>query len=203
MGAIEWVLFDLGGVVLHVDQSNVFERLSAVSSLPAPMVERLMLGAEQSWRDFGEREIAPSELAATVNRVLNTSLSVDVVVCAFNAELGAQIDATVELLPNLRRRTQVGCLSNTNSIHWDELLRSYPCMNLFDRRFASQLLGLQKPDKAIYERVGGLLGVKPQTILFFDDREENVVSAHRVGWNARHYTGHQSLLAGLQEFSLL
>jgi len=203
MGAIEWVLFDLGGVLLQVDQLKIFERLSAVSKLPPPIVQRRIVDAQEFWRDFGVREISPSQLTATVNRILTSSLSEEVVVCAFNAELGAQIDSTVAVIPSLRHRTQVGCLSNTNSIHWDELLRSYSFMNLFDRRFASQLLGCEKPDKIIYEKVEGLLRVKPQSILFFDDREENVVSAHRVGWNARHYTGHPSLLLGLQEFSLV
>ena len=54
---------------------------------------------------------------------------------------------------------------------------------------ASHLLGLLKPDEAIYrafERASGFDGTdgRPEEILFFDDLEENVEAARACGWSS-------------------
>ena len=76
-------------------------------------------------------------------------------------------------------------------------------MENYDRRFASQILGCAKPKSIVYEKVEKLLGVPPRAILFFDDRQDNVEAASRLGWNARLYRGHEGLLADLSSASLL
>jgi len=203
MRKISWVLFDLGGVLLEVNQAAVFDRLGAVTGLPPAEVAQRLTAAKEGWQRFTISEVTPEQLATWVGEVLGARIVESVAVQAFNAELGPEIRTTSAPLPELRRRTQVGCLSNTNSIHWDELLRSYDFMNNFDRRFASQLLGCAKPDRIIYDRVVGLLNIKPDEILFFDDREENVYSARQAGWNAYVYKDLHQLSETLREFSLL
>jgi putative hydrolase of the HAD superfamily len=161
------------------------------------------MAAREVWHSFTISEVTPAYLSSKVGEILGTQIAQSVVIQAFNSELGPEISSTTKILPSLRTRTQVGCLSNTNSIHWDELLRSYSFMGEFDRRFASQLLGCAKPGREIYEKVVGLLRVKPHDILFFDDREENVLAARQLGWNARLYTNSDSLESDLREFSLV
>lgn len=199
MSSVEWVLFDLGGVLVEVDQPKIFAALGAEAQMPPAEVEARLKAAVHLWNPFIEREFTPAELARLVNGLLGSSLSDAVVVDAFNAELGDTISSTAEVLPGLRKRAQVGCLSNTNSIHWDKLLRDYEWMGHFDRRFASQILGCAKPKAEIYEKVQALLGARGRSILFFDDRQENVEAAARLGWNARLYAGHEGLLNDLAE----
>ena len=193
MSKIEWVLFDLGGVLVEVHQPRIFSALADRCSLTPQEIESKLKAAIHLWNPFIEREFTPSELTQLVTRLLDSQHSEQDVVDAFNAELGETISSTAELLPELRRKTQIGCLSNTNSIHWDRLLSSYGFMNHFDRRFASQILGCAKPKSIIYEKVEKLLGVAPRSILFFDDRADNVEAAARLGWHARLYTGHAGL----------
>ena len=203
MSKIEWVLFDLGGVLVEVEQPRIFSALSEETGLAAAEVKARLKAAIHLWNPFIEREFTPRELAQLVNGLLSANLTEQQVVEAFNAELGATIQPTAELLPGLRHKTQVGCLSNTNSIHWDRLLSAYDFMGQFDRRFASQILGCAKPKSIVYEKVEKLLGVPPRSILFFDDRQDNVDAAARLGWHARLYNGHERLLADLTAASLL
>lgn len=203
MSKIEWVLFDLGGVLVEVEQPRIFSALSQGCGLPAAEVEERLKSAIHLWNPFIEREFTPGELAQLVNGLLSAHLTEQQVVDAFNAELGETIQSTAELLPGLRRKTQVGCLSNTNSIHWDRLLSAYSFMGNFDRRFASQILGCAKPKGIVYEKVEKLLGVPARSILFFDDRQDNVDAALRLGWNARLYKGQEGLLADLTAASLV
>src|SRR5580692_885313 len=51
----------------------------------------------------------------------------------------------------------------------------------FDRRFYSCRLGLAKPDPAVFEAVLADLGATPQSVLFIDDRAENVLAAGAPG----------------------
>ncbi|MFN4894431.1 MAG: HAD family hydrolase [Pseudomonadota bacterium] len=203
MKRVEWVLFDLGGVLVEVEQSRIFEGLAAKTGIDTKTVGQALLTGSPLQTEFIVREYLPSRLTSEVNRVLGTSLSEGEVVAAVNAELGKTIETTAQLLPDLRSRVKIGCLSNTNSVHWDHLLKAYDFMGLFDRRFASQMLGYAKPGKEIYTTVVEHLGVAPQQILFFDDKLENVETALKLGWHARIYQDHQGLLAHLDEFGLL
>jgi len=202
MNEIAWVLFDLGGVVLRVDQSKIFNELARISMRSPHEIKARLEVSPQFWAEFVIKECTPQELAQQVNTLLGTSLPEEDIQRAFNAELGSPIESTCSLLPVLRQKIAIGCLSNTNSIHWQHMLCHYEMMQHFDRRFASQLLGYAKPNDAIYQRVSAHLGVRPAQILFFDDREENVAAATRLGWNACLYDGHEGLLGELRRFGL-
>jgi HAD superfamily hydrolase (TIGR01509 family) len=203
MNQISWLLFDLGGVLLRVEQSRIFEELAKLTQRTPDVIKSALVSAEPFWSDFVVREYSPAELAEQVNSLLATRLSISEVEAAFNSELGEPITSSLELLPILRQRVNIGCLSNTNSIHWDCMLQEYEMMRHFDRRFASQFLGHAKPAAEIYKKVVEHLGVMPNQILFFDDRSENIAAASRLGWNASLYHSHADLLSVLREFKLI
>lgn len=203
MKRVEWVLFDLGGVLVEVEQSRIFEGLAKKTGIHPREVHALLVKAIPLHSDFIIREYLPSHLTALVNAALGSSLSEREVVAAVNTELGQTITTTAALLPALRSRVKIGCLSNTNSIHWDHLLSQYEFMSSFDRRFASQIVGHAKPGREIYTEVARHLGVAPHDILFFDDKAENVDTAQQLGWHARVYRGHAGMLVDLAEFGLV
>jgi HAD superfamily hydrolase (TIGR01509 family) len=203
MKRVEWVLFDLGGVLIDVDQSRIFAGLAVQAGLDQTEIRAKVLAKFPLQDEFIVQEYLPDRLTKEINQSLGTSLTQEQVVNAFNAELGNTIETTAQLLPMLRTRTKVGCLSNTNSIHWEHMLRSYSFMSHFDRRFASQIIGHAKPGAQIYRSVLELLDAMPQQLLFFDDKQENVDAAARLGWHARLYSGHSGLMAELKEFGIV
>jgi HAD superfamily hydrolase (TIGR01509 family) len=75
------------------------------------------------------------------------------------------------------------CLSNTNASHWERLHSSDAFLRI-RRRHASHLLGLVKPDAAIYRAFERDTGAAPADIVFFDDLPENVDAARACGWTA-------------------
>jgi len=202
MKRVEWVLFDLGGVLVNVDQARIFTNLARNSGLDPDFVKEQLLRAVPLNSDFITKEYLPKQIAREVNVALGTSLSETQVVESINAELGETIGSTAELLTSLRSKVRIGCLSNTNSIHWDRLLNCYSFMSEFDRRFASQIVGHAKPGARIYIEVAKHLGVSGNEILFFDDREENIEAALKLGWHAKLYREHGNLISDLGEFGL-
>jgi putative hydrolase of the HAD superfamily len=97
----------------------------------------------------------------------------------------------VELLDRLSASdVPTACLSNTNDPHWrlmaDPSSHTYFPFHKLTHAFASHLVGLRKPDDAIYAHVERATRVPGERIVFFDDVEENVEGARRRGWRAYH-----------------
>ena len=107
---------------------------------------------------------------------------------------------------------QTACLSNTNARHWNMIRGQDACpaslpMNRLNHHFTSHLIGVMKPDSAIYEYVEQATGINASGIVFFDDRQDNVESASNRGWQG-HHIDHTSdsvvqMTAVLQENGLL
>ncbi|HEY3930134.1 MAG TPA: HAD-IA family hydrolase [Candidatus Koribacter sp.] len=57
--------------------------------------------------------------------------------------------------------------------------------DLFDREFYSCRIGIAKPDIGFFKFILGELRVQPGSVLFIDDREDNVTSAIAAGLQAR------------------
>jgi len=71
----------------------------------------------------------------------------------------------------------------------------------FDRRFYSCRLGLAKPDPAVYQAVLDDLGATPESVLFIDDRAENVLAATALGLQAVRFTSAEDLPAQLDDWA--
>ncbi|MEI7658810.1 MAG: HAD-IA family hydrolase [Phycisphaerae bacterium] len=88
---------------------------------------------------------------------------------------------------------ETALLSNTNAAHWRRHLPrpgggdpDYPTAGLLRHRHASHLLGLAKPDEAIYVAFERATGFSGPEILYFDDLAENLEAPSRLGWRCVH-----------------
>ncbi len=105
----------------------------------------------------------------------------------FDAWLLGPFPGTEDLLRQLKAKgIRTACLSNTNPPHWRTLRGDnlYESMALLDHHFASCDIGASKPALEAYRHVERRTGVDPASIIFFDDREENVTAAVSAGWTA-------------------
>ena len=78
-------------------------------------------------------------------------------------------------------RARVGCLSNTNAVHWEQMQRNWGLGQLFDVRFLSHEMRLLKPDREIFERVSTVAGCANEQVVFLDDTSVNVEQADARG----------------------
>ncbi len=102
------------------------------------------------------------------------------------------IDRSVDLLRALRRGgVPVFALSNFGIQSFELAVTHYPFLEEFDRRFISGHMEVVKPDPRIYERVEAECGLAPQTLLFTDDRADNIAAAAARGWQTHLFTGPQ------------
>jgi putative hydrolase of the HAD superfamily len=84
------------------------------------------------------------------------------------------------------------------------LIRQEQWMGVVDVLVFSGEVGLTKPDRAIFTLLQDQLGIdRPEQVIFFDDREENVDGAGIIGWDARLWAGHRVAAEALVALGLI
>jgi len=99
---------------------------------------------------------------------------------AMHQGVGPFYEETLETMSWLRKEgIEIGLLSNA----LPNLADTGQTLAAEDKIFVSYELGLLKPDKAIYQSVLAKLNVKPEEVIFIDDKRENVEAAKSLGIN--------------------
>ena len=192
------LLFDLGGVL--VDNTG-FERLGSLLPAPtdAPTIKERWL-ASPSVRRFELGRAEPSEFALEFIAEWQLRLSPEAFLDEFTSWPRGINPGARDALRTLRQRYRVGCLSNTNVLHWQ---RFGGFADDFDIALASHCLGALKPDAAAFEHALAACGMPAAAICFFDDSAANVHAARRFGMHAFHVEGTAALLDVLRGEGLL
>lgn len=102
------------------------------------------------------------------------------------------IPHSVRLLRALRsNRVPVFALTNFGVQNFDYATSVYPFLNEFDRQYVSGRMKAVKPHQPIYEMVEADCGLSPSTLLFADDRIDNIETAQARGWQTHHFVDAQ------------
>ena len=100
------------------------------------------------------------------------------------------IDRSVRLLRALKAaEVPVFALSNFGIQTFDIAKPAYPFLTEFDRSYISGHMGVIKPDADIYQMLEDDCGLDPTTLLYTDDRIDNIAAARARGWQTHVFTG--------------
>jgi len=199
MAAFDFLLFDLGGVL--IDFAG-FEELSRLVPGSLGRVEvRSRWIASPSVQRFERAEMTPREFARGVVREFELELSLEEFIDAFVDWVRGPYPGARSLLGRLQRTSRLACLSNSNELHTPLHRRSME--PLLDRYYFSDELGLVKPEPEIYQHVIRDLDVPPRRIAFFDDTPVNVRAAREAGIVAFEVDGIAELETQLQCLGVL
>ena len=201
MGKIEAVVFDIGNVLIEWNPERLYDAaigedrrralfaavdldgMNARIDLGAPFRETIYTMADRhpDWQD---------EVRLWHDRWIEMASPV--------------IDHTVRLQRALRAKgVPVHALTNFGVDSFELAETHYPFFAEFDQRFVSGVLEVMKPDPKIYEIVEDRTGHAPDTMLFTDDRADNIEAALARGWQAHLFEGPKGLAARLVSEGLL
>lgn len=79
----------------------------------------------------------------------------------------------------------------------------YDFLTEFDRSYISGHMKVIKPDAQIYAMLEEDCGLAPETLLFTDDRADNIAAAAARGWQTHHFQGPEGWAARLVAEGLL
>ncbi|ADK80492.1 HAD family hydrolase [Sediminispirochaeta smaragdinae] len=107
------------------------------------------------------------------------------------------VDASmVDVIDRLRRTGhRVVCGTNTIASHYEHHVKAGD-YGVFDKVYASHIMGLAKPDPQFFRYILKKEGATAAETRFTDDLEENVKAAQGIGIRSHRFTGR----AGLESF---
>lgn len=187
MPPINAVVFDLGNVLVEWHPERTFDSLIGAE-------RRKALFAAVDLMGMNERVDLGADMASAVRELADAHPDWQDEILLWNKHwpdmLAPDIPDTAVLLRALRRRgVAVHALTNFGDGTLDIADRLYPVLTEFDQRFVSGRLGVMKPDHAIYALVEQGIGLDPGTLLFTDDRPENIAAAAARGWQVHLFEG--------------
>lgn len=112
------------------------------------------------------------------------------------------LEETVQFIRQLKKNSRVVCGTNTLESHYLVHVERGDYA-LFDKTYASFLMGCAKPDLSYYQLILKAEGVKPEDAVFIDDRIENVEAAASLGIHAFQFTTIEKLKQDLENSKLL
>lgn len=187
MQGIKNIIFDLGGVILNLDNQLTEQAFVAMGAKNF----RNYFGhghAASFFSDYETGHISDRQFIDSLKELTGTAASDDQVVGAWNALLRDFPPERIGLLKKLASRYRIFLFSNTNALHLTAFRQLYrdafgegSLDEHFEKTYYSHLLGLRKPDKASFEHIlkeNGLIGSET---LFVDDALVNVEGANQAG----------------------
>jgi putative hydrolase of the HAD superfamily len=195
------ILFDLGGVLIKlVGVPRMMELMKQRFSVPglwekwlASPAIRLFESGKSTVEEFGEQIVAEFEIDILPSRYLEE----------FAKWPAGKYPGVNALLASVKKCAPIGCLSNTNVLHWNRMVSEMDFIHLFDYTFPSHLTGCLKPDIDAYVHAAKQMGIRPDEALFFDDNRINVEGAQKAGMDAIEVHGVAEAQAHLASIGLI
>jgi putative hydrolase of the HAD superfamily len=190
MPDVHLIVFDLGRVLIRICDS--WEHACEVARLPVKLPQRdeaMRAALLDAVIAMETGRIDTPEFCRRAAKVFSVEPShIESILDCYLIGAYPGVD---ELLAQLSSNGVVtACLSNTQAEHWMQMFdprhRAALPMHRLKHRFASHLLGMRKPEDAIYAHVERATGFAGPAVVFFDDMVENVEAAAKRGWRAFH-----------------
>jgi glucose-1-phosphatase len=197
---IDVVLFDLGGVLFDPGGVAPMRALSGIDD------------EEELWRRwlscpwvraFESGHCSKEEFATGLVDDWRLEIEPAAFLQAFAGWPTGPYPGAEELLRATREFLPVGCLSNTNGLHWTEHFSRWSVLGELDYCFLSFELGQVKPDREIFELVAARLDAPAKRVLFIDDNAINVEGAASVGFEAVRAQGVDEARGALRSLDVL
>ena len=176
------IVLDAGRVLVDIDPDIVLRDLSRRSGrelgMPPPddldtMFLPLYVG-ERSW----------PELLGTINQALGISIKYDEWREIWCSIITGEVPEMRQALSELKGEFTFVAFSNTDEVHWNYILGTYPIFQLLDGWVVSFEEGMMKPDPGMYKRVVDRYCAGRPPFFYTDDRPRYVEEARRQGWDA-------------------
>ncbi len=177
------IIFDLGGVILNLDQERTirsFKRLNLdldVVNDKLPIFKHYEIG-----------KVDTETFIQTLKAELKGNASELEIEKAWNNMILNVPNERIEILKYLKTKYKIFILSNTNELHIQEFVtifkKDHPTEsweNLFDKIYYSHQIGLRKPDLAAWKIILEENNLIPSETIFIDDTLMHHKAAETLG----------------------
>lgn len=195
---IRVILFDLGGVLLHLRDAGDHFGLGGDNT---DFLERWV--HSDAVREFESGIAGFDDFAARIVQEVGLPYDAEEFLRRFHAWPVHLYAGVPELLERLAEGYRCALLSNTNAVHWGRADIAGVLESRFDKLFLSYETGIVKPDRAAFDQVSAHYGCSPREILFVDDTPTNITAARALGLNACLVRGEGMVERALADYGII
>ena len=189
---IKNIIFDLGGVILDIDESIVYKELEKMGISTSELAQSKEFIDIMSKFDTGIYT-APTfrkKTKALLGQEKMTDQRFDAI---WNAMLLDIPRERIEAIEKVKKHYKIFLMSNSNVIHYDLYVRDLQLRfgyhefdELFNKSYFSFAEHLEKPDPRFFELILDHEGLLPEETLFIDDTAANIEVAKSLGIKTYH-----------------
>jgi len=198
---IDNIIFDIGGVILHVDFMPAIEALADESRLEPDHVMREIF-ASPELKDYDRGRIGPEDFFRALRTRLKVAMDAQKMRRLWD-DIFRENTPVADVIRAWHGTRPMFLISNTCQSHVEQFEKQFDLFGLFKDRVYSCDVGLLKPDAEIYRLAIRKFGVEPSRTLFIDDKPENVDGAREAGLQAIHFKRHEEFLEKVRSLGML
>ena len=189
---IKNIIFDLGGVILDIDENVVYKELEKMG------INTTELAHSKEFIEIMSKFDTGIYTAPTFRKKMKSLLGLEKMTdqkfdSLWNAMLLDIPRERIEAIEKVKKHYKIFLMSNTNEIHYDLYVRDLQLRfgynefdELFNKSYFSFAEHLEKPDPRFFELILDHEGLLPEETLFIDDTEKNIKVAKSLGINTYH-----------------
>ncbi len=189
---IKNIIFDLGGVVLDIDEGIIVKELEKMDISVKELFHSEEFNDVMSKFDTGIYT-APTfrkRMKALIGQEKMTDQRFDAIWNSMILDIPRE---RIEAIEKVKKHYKIFLMSNSNVIHYDLYVRDLQLRfgynefdELFNKSYFSFAEHLEKPDPHFFELILDHEGLLPEETLFIDDTEANVKVAQSLGIHTYH-----------------
>lgn len=178
------IIFDLGNVIFKVDSIKTFEYWSKLTGKDPEFLWNAFF-SDNAYLYYELGEISEDRMRKHFSKKINFNLSKSDFIDGFNLMITGVNPGIQPILQRLKGKYFLSALSNTNKTHERYMLQNFVnIITFFDKLFFSHRMKCRKPEEKAFLFPLQHFRVNPENCIFFDDSEENVQGALKLGINA-------------------
>jgi len=192
---IKLFVFDMGEVVVY--NTGVLNKISDFLNISKKKFMTMALKSKIDLLQTGD--IKTQEFWDNFSNISGIKIEEDLLEKFFSPRKNEQV---YELINFLKNKYRVVCGTNTIDSHYYYLQKT-DYYSVFDKVYASNLMGYSKPQEGFYNYILKEENVKPEEVVFIDDSIENINSARKIGLKTILFNDYKGLEEKFIEFELL
>ena len=194
---IEVIFFDLGNVILPFNNYQIAEKLSRFSHKrefqdPKKIFSYVFDLEKGVINDFDKGSVSPSEFFRSINKYLGLSIEYEKFIPIWT-DIFIENQEVSEIIRSLKEKWRLGLLSNTDPLHFNYIVSTFPIISALEKWIVSYEVGFKKPDARIFQKAMEWASVQPEKILFIDDTKGHVEAAVSLGMQGIHFVSADQL----------
>jgi|ERR1700722_11996779 len=198
---IQAIVFDLGGV-LFTNGTRLFAQYIATKHKKNQKEVYELLNYSDFGNAYREGKITENEFYDNLKKELAIDDDINELKQKW-FDVYQVIEGTQKIINTLRQKYKVYFLSDNTKERVTYAHQQYGFLNWFDGGIFSHEVGVRKPHQKIYKITIEKIGLKPEEILFVDDKEINLPPAEKLGMKTILYVNPDQLREELKKMKLL